>query len=247
MVNEMHDQSQSNLVLAFVVILSIITALFLGTQMMSAIDSRVKSQNHDNFISGVRYGTRAYSKQYRMDTENLKNISEGYILKEDIDKYALASNPVEVDRDLASQMFLRILSGNTNIPIAELKNDKIYMIHVYTVYQPGAGNKLVPKYIAQVFKIDGTPVYTPYMTNNLLELQQWVEGTLKINVDINNSINESIHAQQEYDRRGQTGNSLPTYSTYNTYMCIGVDVPLKNRFSESTISFSEIQTYSTMR
>lgn len=247
MYNEMGDQSHSNLGTAVGVILALVAGFFIVTQMMSAIDSRVKSQNHDNFISGVRYGTRAYSKQYKMDTENLKNISEGYIIKEDIEKYALASNPVEVDRNLASQMFLRTLHGNTNIPINTLKSSKIYMIHVYTVYSKGNGDTLVPKYAAQVFKIDGTPMYSPHMTNTLMELQQWVEGTLNVSIDINNSINQSIHAQQEYDRRGQTGNKLPTYSTYNTYMCIGIDVPLKNRFSDDTISFSEIQTYSTLR
>lgn len=245
MFDNIDDHSDS--IISFSTIIIFIAAISVWISItIGQIDNNVKEQQHAHFISGVRYGTLHYSKSYSMSTSNLKTIAEGYLLKEDIEKYNLASNPVNVDKTKATRDFLEILSGNTLVPVDKLKSMNIYMIHIYSNYRIVSG-KVNTFYVVEMFKADGS-VYKPSQNfTSINDLSNYVNSVFSVSTDIGSSINQEVHKNQVYNKSGSTGNKDTTYSTFNTYMCIGRNVPISGRFVKDTINFEELQTYSTSR
>lgn len=224
----------------------LIAVLFLAGSM-ARIDNLVKSNAQNHFVRGIRNATKCYSRQYKMDDTGLASIAEGYLIQEDVIRYGLQTNPVVVDVSKATTGFYSLLHGNTMVPIEELKSYNIHMVHIYTVYNevPSSGNLSVT-YIVKVFDPNGNVTFSS-SSDTLLGVQQYVESSLGVATDLETSIIKSIHREQTYEREGATGNNDKTYSTYNTYMCIGKNVPLHGNLTTGNIDFCELQTYSTSR
>ena len=228
------------------ILISIFFSIFLITDVY-VINNRVDLNNHTHFVYGIRKGTSAYSRQFKFDTSGLESLSEGYLLKEDFIHYIVSSNLFQSDTNKATDTFYQLLHGNTAISMSELKSYQIYMINVYTVYSGTASNpNLEPVYLVRVYDRNGNIIFTSNSTS-LVEVKNYVQSSLIIKIDIAGGILESIHKAQKYDKRGETGDGQQTYSTYNTFMCVGKDIPIRGMFGSKKYNFSEIQTYSTLR
>ncbi|MNN12557.1 hypothetical protein D3C81_1255520 [compost metagenome] len=243
-IEEDEDSNPNSII--YIVLIGIALVIFVSMSLIR-VDQIYKQQKVDKFNFGVSKATKAYSKRYILNKENYENISEGYLLEEDLDKYGITTNPVLINRPMAQKYFNRILSSMTLIPENTLKTYNIKIINIFTVYsKPNPTAPVVVKYTVEIYDLNNTKLLST-VSNSLQEVQTYVEGSLGVKVDINNSVNQSIHKSQEYDIKNKTGNNKDTFSSYNTFMVIGKNVPVKGRFSNTTVDFNEIQTYSTGR
>lgn len=222
----------------------IATTLGVGTLLATLIlilNTSMADNNHKKFVYGVSTATRAYAQQYTLDTKSLKNIAEGYITDEDIQKYKVDTNPLNIDLLGAQDYFYRLLSSNSGITKSKLLDMDLYMIQVTTKFNPS------PVYIINIYKDVATPMVVNHQTTSLVTMQNLIEDTIGVKIDINKDFNASIRKAQDYDKKGTTGSGDKTYSTYTTHMCIGKDVQIPGLSGKMKYDISEIQSYSVIR
>ena len=216
---------------------------------IAMINSGVSATNHNNFSDGVRRATSAYSQRYDLSNSNLKTLAEGYLMNEDLSKFKVESNPVNVQKDLAEIYFFNILSGNVTKDVDTLKNYKLYICHIYTIYQVSNSTGVNQKsYALEISDSKGVNLCTTALgtTQEVSNKVSSIVGGVK--TDISSSLENSIHRAQKYTRNNSLNESSnSTVSSFNTYMTIGKDIPIEGRFVTENEDFCEIQTYSTMR
>lgn len=233
--------------LRFVGVYLVLTFSLVIMYLMIIQISGVANQNAlINFTSGVSKGMKAYSVQYKDDYDNMASLAEGYLIEEDLRVYAVQANPVNIDVERARAYFYRTLAGNTGFPIETVKTWNINIVHISTFYQLDAVDNIEKYYKIEMYNRDGDKT-SEITTQNLSDIKDTVENDLDVVVDIDVAMANSIHKAQEYDREGTMNDGSKTVSTYNTYMFIGRDIPISNRFLSKTQDFCELQTYSVER
>lgn len=214
---------------------------------LSLIHNEIRISRHNEFVDGVRRGLKAYSTTYDMSNANLKLLSEGYLTVDDLDpsKYNMSSNNIRVNNSESMKKFTRILSGNTTIPKAEIESYKGYVVQVFTEYKLASG-LMKPTYSVELYKV-GSTTPTTIKVSDLRGVETFIEQQTGTNVDIYSTLNPQVHREQEYDRKNTYSTGNKVVSSYNTYMYVGKDIPIKGIFNTGQINIVEMQTYSTLR
>lgn len=206
--------------------------------------------NHDSYVYGVRQGLKHYSQCFDLDLNNTARMADGYLLQEDENEFDIKTNQVDVDRTKASKEFLEILAKNqVEVSVNNLKSQDIKIIHIYTEYKWTSKNSK-PKEVYYVSVIDPESQTEGSLEkcNDLKSVATKVESKIgSISIDIASALNNEVHKQQKYTRGKTTGDGQKTGSSYNTYMFVGKDIPIKGRYFTKNVDLCELQTYSTER
>lgn len=239
------DDTPSNL--TAIVFMSVFMFAFIFFMIVMLNNSSLRSSQED-FQRGLTNAVKAYSTTYATDSESLKYLSEGYLLSEDIDIYGIDSNPVQINRDIASEYLFKVLSSNVPQSETLLKSCGVYIINIVTEYNKLVSN-YVPVYKVSVYKNGNTALLVDASANSLDEVQTLVEQRIgNIKIDIAKNYNTSLREAQNYkEDESSTGDNQTTYSTYSTTMAIVTDVPMSSLFGFIKKDVKEIQTYSIQR
>lgn len=239
------DDTPSNLIL--IVFMSVFMFAFIFFMIVTLNNSALRS-SQETFQRGLTNAVKSYSTTYATDAESLKYLSEGYLLSEDIDIYGIDSNPVQINRNVASEYLFKVLS--TNVPQSEalLKSCGVYIINIVTEYDKLVST-YVPTYRVSVYKNGNTALVVNAKASSLDEVQTLVEDRIGgIKTDIARNYKASLRQAQKYkENESQTGDNQTTYSTYSTTMAIVKDVPMSSLFGFVKKDIKEIQTYSIQR
>lgn len=213
--------------------------------MLVVLNSSSLRASQEDFQRGLTNAVRAYSTTYSTTPEALKYLSEGYLLSEDMNIYGIDSNPVQINRTIASEYFFNILDSSVPMSKELLKSCGVYIIDVVTHYD-GAGN---PTYRLSIYKDGVTALLVNADARSLIDVQLLVEERVgDIKIDIAEGFNASLREAQKYkDDTSHTGDGQETYSTYSTTMTIIKDVPMCALFGFQRMDVKEIQTYSIKR
>lgn len=230
-------------------ILGFASLIIFFSVFIAMINSGVSAKNYNNFSDGMRRATASYSQRYDLSNSNLKSLAEGYLMHEDVSKFQVESNPVNVQRDLAEVYFYNILSGNVDKDIDTLKELDLYFCHVYTIYKVASPSGLTQKSFAlEIFNSKGVMISRSAQSTTQEVSNKVTSVVGGVKTDISGGLENSIHKIQKYSRNNslnETSNN--TVSSFNTYMTIGKNIPIEGRFTTDDEDFCEIQSYSTMR
>lgn len=234
----------SSLTAIFCVILA---SLFIIFYMMTLVDNRTSHNVREAVNQGFRRGLKMYSQTYDKSSDAMASLGEGYIIEED-GKFNMDSNPVVINPTTASRNFREILGANMVLTDAEVKKLNINFIQVYSKFTFVSG-KPQATYTFSIYDIKGNLVYTdPGNLPDLKSVQERIEGQIgDVSIDFVTGINASLHQVVDY---GRVDNNLQTASTYNTFICIGKEIPLKLRFGltgKKTVDILELQSYAVSR
>ncbi|MDU8988432.1 MAG: hypothetical protein E7H54_04565 [Clostridium perfringens] len=194
------------------------------------------------FQKGVREATLAYSQQYNYSFSALKSLSEGYLVKEDIEYYKTESNPIHLDTKKASDYFFHVLSGNTDFNVKQLHNMKLNLVEVTTTFDKQGA----PSYIYTVYRDVNQPIAQNIEVRDLGSLQRGIENCLGVKLDINGDFDRSFRKAVQYDSN-ETVKGRKIFGTYTTFMVIGKNIPIQGLINKNKYDFCEIQTYSITR
>lgn len=217
--------------------------------LVVVLDQRVMQTNQTQFQNALSSGLTAYSTSYSTNPEHLKQLSEGYLTNEDISIYSVDSNAVPLDRTLASDYFYKVIEASSPQTKKMLQSCGVYIIDITTKFK-NSGQTVVPKYIVSIYKDGDVAQQIDVNCNTLEEVQNLVESTLDVKIDIATNYNSSLREAQKYKREDSTtggANKQNTYSTYSTSMAIIKNVPINNMFGTKLVDIKEIQTYSVIR
>lgn len=239
------DDTPSNL--TFIVFMSVFMFAFIFFMIVMLNNSALRSSQED-FQRGLTNAVKAYSTTYATDAESLKYLSEGYLLSEDMDIYGIDSNPVQINRNIASEYLFKVLTSNVPQSEALLKTCGVYIINIVTEYDKLVSG-YIPKYKVSIYKNGNTALLVDATASNLDEVQTLVEQRItNIKIDIAKNYNTSLRQAQKYkEDESKTGDNQTTYSTYSTTMAIVTDVPMSSLFGFVKKDVKEIQTYSIQR
>lgn len=239
------DDTPSNL--TAIVFMSVFLFAFIFFMIVMLNNSALRASQED-FQRGLTNAVKAYSTTYSTDAESLKYLSEGYLLSEDMDIYGVDSNPVQINRDIASEYLFKVLSSNVPQSEALLKTCGVYLINIVTEYSKTANN-YIPVYKVSIYKNGNTALLVEASASSLDEVQTLVEQRIgDISIDIAKNYNASLREAQKYkEDESSTGDNQTTYSTYSTTMAIVTDVPMSSLFGFVKKDVKEIQTYSIQR
>ena len=240
----------------FTVIMMCCVVLMMFMFSVENINGWTLKNEHLSVVSGVRRGIKAYSKQYDLSHEGLANISEGYLLAEDLNQLARDSNPLKVDSSAGMGTFVTYLADYANRPVEEVKDWDIYIVTIYTTFastgivDPTNGTIISSFYTFKIDSPSGEIISECTVPADSTEiLSSTIGAALGVKLDLEGDSLyvglPSIHKAQEYYRKNVGSKSV---STYTTFMAIGVDIPLKSRFGpDKNIDFCELQTFSSVR
>lgn len=239
------EDAPSNI--TFIVFMGLFLIVFIYFMIVALHQSSLRSSQED-FQRGLTNAVKAYSTSYSTDPEALKYLSEGYLLSEDMQVYGVNSNPVQIDRNVASEYFFKILDSNVPQSEALLKSCGVYLINIITEFTQ-SGSDYIPTYMVSIYKDGNTALVIDAGAESLEKVQEIVETYIgDIKIDIAKDYNASLHEAQKYKSDGSlTGDNQMTYSTYTTTMTIIKDVPMSSLFGFVKKDVKEIQTYSVTR
>lgn len=239
------DDIPSNM--TFVTFMSVFMFAFIFFMIIVLNNSSLRSSQED-FQRGLSSAVKAYSTTYSTDPEALKYLSEGYLLNEDLNIYGVNTNPVQINRSVASQYLFKVLNGNVTQNEALLRSCGLYIIDVTTEYNR-AGGYYNPRYKVSIYKNGDTALAIDVAVDSLDQVQTLVEDRIgNIKIDIARGFNSSLREAQKYkEDESKTGDNQTTYSTYSTTMAIVKDVPMASLFGFVKKDVKEIQTYSIKR
>ena len=233
--------------MSFVVFMSVFITIFIYFMLIMLNTSSLRSSQED-FQRGLTNAVKAYSTTYSTTPEALKYLSEGYLLDEDLKIYGIDSNPIQINRNVASEYFFNILDSNVPQSKALLKSCGVYIIDIITEYK-SSGSSVKPTYKVSIYKDGVTAYLVNYSTETLQGVQDIVEQKIgDVKIDIAKDFNASLRTAQKYkEDESNTGDGRTTYSTYSTTMTIVKDVPMSALFGFKKMDVKEIQTYSIKR
>lgn len=233
--------------ISFITFMSVFMFVFIFFMIVMLNGSSLRSSQED-FQRGLTNAVKAYSTTYSKDAQSLKYLSEGYLLKEDMDIYGINTNPLQVDRNIASKYLFTVLSGNVPQSEALLRSCGVYLINITTEYSK-SGLKYIPNYKVSIYQNGNTAMLVNADANSLEQVQTLVENKIGgITIDIAKDYNTSLRNAQKYkEDESVTGNNDTVYSTYDTTMAIVKDVPMSSLFGFVKKDVKEIQTYSIKR
>lgn len=239
------DEIPSNM--TFVTFMGVFMFIFIFFMIVVLNNSSLRSSQED-FQRGLSSAVKAYSTTYSTDPEALKYLSEGYLLNEDLNIYGINSNPVQINRSIASQYLFKVLNGNVTQNEALLRSCGLYIIDVVTEYNK-SGSSYVPKYKVSIYRNGDTALAVDIEVDTLEKVQALVENRIgNIKIDIAKGFNKSLREAQKYkEDESKTGDNQTTYSTYSTTMAIVKNVPMASLFGFVKKDVKEIQTYSIKR
>lgn len=233
--------------MTLVVFMSVFMFAFIYLMIVMLNESSMRASQED-FQRGLTNAVRAYSTTYATDSEALKYLSEGYLLNEDMKIYGVNTNPIQLNRDVASKYLLEVLDSNVPQNVALLKSCGIYVINIITEYTR-SGASYVPRYKVSIYQNGNTALLVDAPADSLAAVQTLVEQRITdIRIDIAHDYNASLREAQKYkEDESVTGDRQTTYSTYSTTMTIVKDVPMSSLFGFVKKDVKEIQTYSIKR
>lgn len=233
--------------MTLVVFMSVFLFSFIYLMIVMLNESSLRASQED-FQRGLSNAVRAYSTTYATDNEALKHLSEGYLINEDMKIYGVNTNPIQLNRDIASKYFIEILDSNVPQKASVLKSCGIYIINIITEYVK-SGASYIPRYKVSIYQNGNTALLVDAPADSLAAVQTLVEQRLtNIKIDIAKDYNTSLRDAQKYkEDESNTGDRQTTYSTYSTTMTIVKDVPMSSLFGFTKKDVKEIQTYSIKR
>lgn len=239
------EDAPSNITL--IVFMSVFMFAFIFFMIIVLNESSLRSSQED-FQRGLTNAVKAYSTTYSTDPEALKYLSEGYLLNEDMQVYGVNTNPVQLNRDKASEYFFKVLDSNVTQSEALLKGCGVYLINIITEFNK-VNSTYTPSYKVSVYKNGNTALLVDAVAEDLEKVQDIVESRIgNIKTDIARDYNRSLREAQKYKAdESSTGDNQTTYSTYSTTMTIVKDVPMSSLFGFMKKDVKEIQTYSVIR
>ena len=245
-----HDYSEVDDIpsnLTAIVFMSVFMFIFIFFMIVMLNNSALRA-SQENFQRGLTNALKAYTTTYATDTESLKYLSEGYLLSEDMDIYGVGSNPIQINRNIASEYLFKVLS--TNVPQSEslLKTCGVYIINIITEFNKSS-NSYIPIYKVSIYRNGNIALLVDAEASSLNEVQNLVEQRIgDIRIDIATNYNTSLRDAQKYKSdESSTGDNQTTYSTYSTTMAIVKNVPMSSLFGFIKKDVKEIQTYSIQR
>lgn len=231
------------------VILALLGCVIFYMFLLTALNNQVLQANQTKFQKALTNGLRAYSTTYSTDKVDMQALSEGYLTQEDLKVYNIDTNSIGVNRTLATDYLFNIMETSTDFSQSTLKNSGIYIIDIITRFKT-VGLNAVPVYEVSIFKNGNEAYVVSLLCNTLEEVQNLVENTLNVTIDIATNYNSSLLEAQKYKREDSTtggANKQKTYSTYSTNMAIVTNVPIRTLFGTKLVDVKEIQTYTVVR
>lgn len=225
--------------LFILLVATVVAGLFLVT-----LDSTARQQNQFLLQKGLSKALTAYLTEYELDTGNLEQISEGYLLHEDLATYNKESNSLYLNEMTGSKYFFNILESNVNMPTGVIKTAGVYIVNISTNFkQDGSAT-----YNVKIWRNGNDLMRVSPELNSLESVEKFVEDALLVKIDIATGYNASIRTFQTYQKEtGYTGSGETTFSSYNTAMAILTNIPVKGIFGEIPQNVYELQTYSLTR
>ena len=216
--------------------------------MIIVLNNSSLRASQEDFQRGLTNAVRAYTTTYSTTPEALKYLSEGYLVSEDMDIYGIKSNPIQINRTVASEYLYNILDSSVPQSKSLLKSCGVYIIDIITEYTK-VGTYYVPKYKVSVYKDGVTALLVNSNADNLQQVETLVEQRIgDVDIDISKDFNASLRTAQKYkENESNTGDGRTTYSTYSTTMTIVKDVPMSSLFGFTKMDVKEVQTYSIKR
>lgn len=239
--DELLETSIVSLFGPLVILLVVVAFIF---SILVSIDSNYRRHNQEILQNGVSRALTAYLTEYTTDTENLSNISEGYLLKEDIEIYNKNSNAISLDYNRATDYFFNILDCNVNLSSSYIKTFGVYIVEIGTEFNKSGK----ASYNVRVLRNGNDLMSFKNKISSLEDVESYIENTLKVKLDIATGYNNSVRTYQSYSKdEGKTGDGNTTYSSYSTAMAIMTNIPIRGVFGSIPQNVYELQTYSLIR
>lgn len=228
------------------------------------IDNSATHNEHDQMVNGVKRGLKLYSQTYSKSTDAMKTLGEGYLIAEDQEyaKAGIVSNPVQIDPTQARANFLQLVADNMPTTVSDVSKMNFYVIQITTNFSFNSTNQVTPTYSYKFFKMsDGTEINSTGLLNSIDDVQNGIEATVaaasgvKVNTNLGSKVNQQIHKTITYGTTTTfadlSADPKLLGTTMNTFVCIGVDIPIKARFgvglNDKKVNVVELQSYATGR
>lgn len=206
------------------------------------LDSFKRQKIQENLQQGLTRALVGYTTTYDESLDNYSNISEGYILMEDITIYNKASNSLQLDRNKASDIFFRCLDASTKIDLNYMKSFGVFLVDIITETDAYGTDK----YSLAIYRNGTTLVALKEGITSLEGVSNFIEETLDVSLDIATGFNASIRKAQAYSE-SRTTNGNQVFTHYTTSMAILKDIPIYGVFGKTYQDIYELQTYSLGR
>lgn len=261
--DESGDPSSTPLTMTKLIVISM-AFLFIFIFAGTFIDNSATHNENDQMVNGVKRGLQMYSQTYSKSTDAMKTLGEGYLIAEDQEyaKAGIVSNPVQIDPVQARTNFLQLVADNMPASVGDVSKMNFYVVQVTTNFSFNSMNQVTPTYSYRFFKMsDGTETSSTGLLNSIDDVQNGIESTVasmsgvKINTNLGSKVNQQIHKTITYG----TTTTFADLSvdpkllgtTMNTFVCIGVDIPIKARFgiglTDRKANVVELESYATGR
>lgn len=126
--------------------IGLIVALVIGIiYAVTMLDSQMSTYRQQQFQQGIRRGLKLYATQYDLSNTGLQRLSEGYLMKDDLDglygyrsllsdpNYKLDTNALLVDKSRAKNYFDEMLRTN-HYDKVDVSSYKYYIINISCTY-----------------------------------------------------------------------------------------------------------------
>lgn len=223
-------------------ILFVVLIMGLFAFSMINLDTFKRQKVQETLQQGLTRALVGYSTTYDESVNNFANISEGYILMEDITIYNRASNSLTLNRNKASDIFYRCLDASTKLDMTYLKSFGSFIVDIIASTD-SVGND---KYSVAIYRDGVTLLALKEGITSLDGVQNFIQTELDVTIDIATGYNASLRKAQEYSQ-SRTTNGNQVFTHYTTSMAILKDVPIYGVFGKTYEDIYELQTFSLGR
>lgn len=105
-----------------IMLTGLIVLLFLIVYLIISRSNQILDYEVENFMEGLRLGSKAALLQISQDEENLENIATGYIIVEE-DTQSGYNHQLKLNHRKSNNIALKMLSRQTGFSIKQLKNN----------------------------------------------------------------------------------------------------------------------------
>lgn len=241
------DSSDSALRLICSPLFLLFVTLFLFYPFIVTMNDMTTKYQQDVIVDGIDSALQSFTINYEMSNDNLKNLSEGYLNRDDPTEYNYYSNALSLDRKKAFASFRKVMCDSTVFTEQELIN-QFKLIRVYTEFNQ---ESLTPTYCLEFYNLDGTQDGALVKLTSLADVQSRIEQKYACSLDFYRNVTPeaSLRKAQAYAREELYQPNQKTASSYNTFICLATNVKLQKNFylTDKYITFAEVQTYSSAR
>lgn len=137
------SEAPLKLLYIFILIAIIISGLYYSASM---VDSQTAEYRQEQFQQGIRRGLKLYATQYDLSNTGLQRLSEGYLMKDDLDgtsgyrsdlsdpDYDLDTNALLVEKNRAKTYFDKMIDDNHYDDKMSSNDYNYYIVNISCTY-----------------------------------------------------------------------------------------------------------------